>query len=234
MKDYFNGANNLDDISNAARNIKLELEIPDEMPKYVPNSGSSILDSLSTEYFNNMLKEESIRKEYMKIGMFGFVSWRWIIPLSKWIGERKCLEVMAGRGWLSHALRTKGIDVIATDNFSWNRPQFIQNWTDTVTDIEKIDAIDAVEKYGSKIDILIMSWPFRNNTAYKVIKTLYEINPNVLIIYIGEGNGGSTANGDFFKSFSLIEDYEFETVASHYQSWNMIKDGLFLGKYTGI
>jgi hypothetical protein len=234
MKDYFNGANNLNDISEVSRNIKLELEIPNEMPKYVPNLGSSLLDSLSTDFFNDMLKEETIRKEYIKLGMYGFVSWRWISPLSEWIGERKCLEVMAGRGWLSHALQIKGIDVTATDNYSWNRPEYIQNWTDTVTNVEKLDAIDAIEKYGSEIDILIMSWPFRNKTAYKTIKTLYKVNPNAMIIYIGEGRGGTTANDDFFDTFSIIKDYEFEIAASHFQSWNLIKDGLYLGRYSSL
>ncbi|MGN5650934.1 hypothetical protein [Bacillus sp. Brlt_9] len=231
MNDYFNGAKNLRDISVAARDIKLELKIPEEMPKIIPEFGSSLIDTFSNESTMNMLKERLLRESYVKIGMFALVSWKWINPLSEWIGERKCLEVMAGRGWLSHGLRTKGIDVIATDDFSWNGPEYIQTWTDTVTEVEKLDAIDAVKKYGTEIDILIMSWPYMDDTAYRVIKCLNEVNPKALVIYIGEKCGGCTANDEFFNSFSIIEDPKFEIAASHFQSWHLFFDKLFLGKY---
>ncbi|KAA9007339.1 hypothetical protein F4V43_02310 [Paenibacillus spiritus] len=70
--------------------------------------------------FNNPFQDGAFeaRYKYNKEGMFAFVSWRWINPFVEWIDNRRCLEVMAGRGILSYALRQKGVDIITTDDFS--------------------------------------------------------------------------------------------------------------------
>ena len=60
-----------------------------------------------------------LRGQFIKNIGFTLISNDWIKPLSQWIGNRKCLEVMAGTGSLSFALQQQGINIIATDNFSW-------------------------------------------------------------------------------------------------------------------
>lgn len=196
--------------------LKGKYEIPDKMPKF------GMFDPKSFE----------ARVNYINEGMFAFVSWEWVNPFVEWIGERKCLEVMAGRGILSYALREKGVDVVSTDDFSWAKEKdYCKQWNDTVTGVEALDAVDAVEKYGKDIDILIMCWPFMDDTAYEVIKKLNEVNSRAVVVYIGEGYGGCTASDSFFDNFEEIEDAEFDKVVDKYQAWPAIHDYPVLGKY---
>lgn len=228
MTDYFKDAKNLTEIMETK--IVLEDKIPDKMPKYTSNSLYSFMDADRDPF--GFMKESRLRQAYIDKGMFGFVSWKWINPFVEWIGNRKCLEVMAGRGWLSHALREKGVEVIATDNFSWHNGEVYSSWKNTVTSIEEIDAVSAVEKYASEIDIVIMCWAFMDNIAYETIKKLHEINPNALVVFIGEGAGGCTANDNFFNHFQRITNDElFEKAANNYEHWDCLHDRLILGQY---
>lgn len=178
----------------------------------------------------------TLRNEFTKMGMFGFVSWNWINPLAEWIGDRKCLEVMAGRGWLTRGLRDRGTSIRATDDFSWHKEDKYKRWENLVTYVEELDAIESVEKYGKNVDILIMSWPYMDDTAYEVIKTLYEVNPKAVVVYCGEGRGGCTASDKLFGHFkSTGEDVNnrfHDKVASKYESWQGIYDYLDVGRYT--
>lgn len=208
------------------KEITIEEKIYDSMPKFYKKK--DVFDfNFNPEV---MIKETMMREKFVQMGMFGFVSWKWINPFSEWIGNRKCLEVMAGRGWLSYALRQKDIDVIATDNYSWARNLYKQ-WNDTVTEVEELDAIESIEKYASSVDIVIMSWAYMDNTAYQVLKRLKEVNPNAILVFIGEGAGGCTADDDFYESFDILEDYSFyKNVASNYERWESIHDRICIGR----
>jgi hypothetical protein len=186
--------------------------IPDYMPKV------SFIDQFK------------LREEYIKERGFSFVSWKWINPLVNWIGNKKCLEVMAGKGTLSYALRQKGVNIITTDDFSWAKSGY-HEWNETLTEVVNMDAVDAVDKFGKDIDVLIMSWPYMDDTAFRVIKRLHEVNPSALIIYIGESMGGCTANEDFFYHFERIDDELFDEVTSNYERWQGLHDYPMLGKY---
>lgn len=172
-----------------------------------------------------------MRDKYIKEGMFGFVSWKWVNPFVKWINNRKCLEVMAGRGILSYALKQKGVNIITTDDFSWHTKEEFKQWNNSITEIEKIDAIEAIKKYGKEVNIVIMSWPYMDNTAYQVLKTLYEVNPFVYLVFIGEHWGGCTADDEFFQHFEEIEDENFQVVNEKYERWFGLHDYMMLGRY---
>lgn len=215
---------------------KTKIEVSDEIPDCMPKQAEPMHNFFSSprteeEMESFMLrgqKEFVLREAYNQAGMYAFVSKKWVVPFSRWIGERKVMEVIAGRGFLAKALREQGIEVHASDNFSWG----VGNWTETVTEVEKMDAIEAVLKHGKDHDILIMGWPYMDDLAYYIIKTLYQVNPNALVVYIGEGNGGCTASERFFEHFKLIEDEGFEEATSNYQSWEYIHDRLYLGRYS--
>ena len=212
-------------------NTKIEIseDIPNEMPKNTVDTSG--LHPFSEEYLQaktyGFQNEFHLKNAYNEAGMYTFVSLRWIVPFAKWIGERKVMEVMAGRGFLSKALREQGITVHASDNFSWP----VRTWSETVTDVIKMDALEAVEKHGKEYDILIMGWPYMDDTAYRIIKRLYEVNPRALVVYIGEPSGGCTADELFFEHFDMIVDEKFIEAAMYYQSWEAIHDGLYLGRY---
>ena len=159
----------------------------------------------------------TLRSDFIKTIGFTLISNDWIKPLSQWIGDRKCLEVMAGTGSLSFALQQQGIDIIATDDFSWEGSS---NWNDNNnywTEIEHIDATKAVEKYGKDIDIIIISWPYMDDTAHRILQSMRKVNLNCIMIFIGEGMGGCTADDEFFEAIQEIENTEFEQVVSNFK-----------------
>ena len=102
--------------------------------------------------------------------MFALVDQTWTARLARKIGDAKCLEVCAGKGWLAKALATNGVKVIATD---------IDPHEDSVFAIEQISANDAIDKYN--FDYLIISWPHM-----KVLESCFKkLKPMQKIIYIG-------------------------------------------------
>lgn len=178
---------------------------------------------------DNRIKAYYLQDELRQKGMYAVITWQWVKPLAKWIGDRRCLEVMSGRGWLSLALRSQGVNIISTDDYSW--ADTIQ-WGESVTEVERLDAIEAVNKYGKDIEILICAWPYMDDTAFRTISALHVINPDALIIYIGEFDGGCTADDNFHKHFQTIKDEEFHRVADMYQRWPSLHDFVYLGKYS--
>ncbi|WP_456364200.1 hypothetical protein [Priestia aryabhattai] len=225
MKNLFDDVNTLRETLSMP--VEIELKIPNEMPEDYTQTHSRLEDVPFRS-----IKALRLRDAYNEAGMYGFVSWRWVDPFVKWINGRKCLEIMSGRGWLSYALQQRGVNVIPTDNFSWH--QNFKEWYDTLTDVECIDAINAVEKYGLDIDIVIVSWPQANDTAFKVLKKLYEINSNAVFVFIGEEKVEVCADPNFYKHFEKINDEEFLLVADKYQSWFNFPDRLILGRYKEI
>ncbi|NMA84055.1 MAG: hypothetical protein GX962_09355 [Epulopiscium sp.] len=145
----------------------------------------------------------------------------WIEALSRWIGSRRCLEVMAGTGALTCELRKCGVDIVATDNYSWKK-------CNTWVHVDEIDAVEAVEKYKN-VDILIMSWPpYQNDIAFEVLNKMRMVNPDCRMVYIGEEEGGCTANDKFFSLIEEIEDESFHKVKLEFQNWSGIHDRPFL------
>src|SRR5206468_3458872 len=96
----------------------------------------------------------------MKIGMFHrYVSWSFmdynaLKRLAEFINEinKEVLSVGSGRGWIESLLqKIVNPKIIATDNNTWDYSD------NTFTEIEQIDAIDAIKKYNT--EILMMIWP---------------------------------------------------------------------------
>jgi hypothetical protein len=193
--------------------------IPDKMPVATDRLG----DPLDFDFISPRMK----REVYLDHGMFAFVCWDWVNPFVEWIGDRKVLEIMSGAGWLSKALREKGVNVIATDNLSWWK---YHEWTQ-VTKIEKINAIQAINRYGKDVEILIVSWPDMTPQAYRALRQIRRVNPKCLVVYIGEYDG-CTADDNFFDHFYEIEDdLLFNKAAKKFKAWPGLRDYLRLGQY---
>lgn len=175
------------------------------------------------------------RYEVIGISSFALISRAWLKPLSEYIGSGKCLEIMAGRGILSKGLNDFGIDIICTDNFSWKWHRSDREEKNTLEpnqlwyDVENIDCIDAIEKYGRAIDYLICCWPYMDDGAYNSLVKMREINPHCKLIYIGEGEGGCTADDSFFETAVFVEnDDKFKLAANKFQCWWGVHDQLHL------
>lgn len=208
-----------------ASQIKISKSIPEKMPYYIPNDFFKNYDINFEKHLTLMNLQYILRDLYMKQYGFPFISKKWINPLVNYLKNKKVLEVMSGTGYLGSILKNKNINIICTDDFSWG-------YNNHYTNIENIDAIKAIKKYGKDIDIVIMSWPpYNSNIANKVTKKLHLINNSAKIIYIGEQKGGCTANDDFFNNIKVIKDKKFNKIRDNYQSYAHIKDNLYLVKY---
>lgn len=238
MEDFFKDVKDRMEIYSVP--IQIPDEIPDEIPKYTVSFEERFarmerepkteqeMRAFFEQDFSGTSKEMRLKEAYNGVGMYAFVSWKWVNPFVEWINGRKCLEVMAGRGWLSHALRLKGVDVIATDDYSWSNNR---GWKEPLTEVIDADAVESVNLFGKQIDILIMAWPYMDNTAFKVIKRLYEVNPTAIVVYIGEGPSGCTADKEFHDHFEEVDDEKFYPVVRNYQQWYAIYDYPVLGRY---
>lgn len=115
----------------------------------------------------------------------------------------RVLEVCCGSGYLGSLLKKNEINIHCTDTNKWKKDreadQFFQK---PYIKIEEIDALEAIEKYKNKTDIVLLSWPeYESDLATRVLEKCIEYN--ISMIYIGEDWGGCTADDSFFQ---LVED----------------------------
>ena len=160
----------------------------------------------------------------IKVGMWAIVYDEWIKELALWIGDRTCLEIMAGAGWMAKALAAHGVDIIATDDYSWEKNHSGNHnaLRKYQYDVEELEASEAVKKYQDR-DILICSWPYMDNEFTNACKN-WQGKP---IVYIGEGEGGCTANDEFFQGFE--EDESAPNI--QLMCWSGIHDYIQIGTW---
>lgn len=212
------------------KNQLLNKEIPERYPDEITDSYCDF--SITQSLIENNME----RFQLISISSFVLISKSWIRPLSKWIGKRRCLEIMAGTGMLSKALKDENIDIIATDNYTWGKETagdvFSEWFTKPYlwTEVEKLDAISAIKKYGKQVDIVICSWPYMDDNLYDALIKLRKINPKAILLYIGEDWGGCTASDNFFETATYIDDKEIYKINKKFQSWAYIHDRIKLYK----
>ncbi len=142
--------------------------------------------------------------------MWAIVDRTWPKIISEQFRNKTILELFAGAGWLSKVLREQGQTVIATDAYTQNH----------VTDIEELNAVDAVKKYASQTDVLLLSWPpYTSEEAAKALALWPDDKP---VIYIGEDKGGCCATDEFFDRFD-------EHSTHRIPQWPGIHDYLMIG-----
>ena len=153
-------------------------EIPDTFPDL--EKDLSIFSTRSEYSFEERVYEHQLREEYTLRCGFAIISKEWIQPLAKFIGKDKC------------------VDIICTDNLSWEEDSMTE-WRDHFTEIENLDCVEAIEKYGKDVKYIIMSWaPYHEKESVLAYRKMKEVNPDAVMIYIGEDKGGCTACDEFF------------------------------------
>ncbi len=147
------------------------------------------------------------------------------------------LELGCGSGCLAKGLMDRGINMIPTDSYSWYGPK--STFTDDrmwipLHEIEKIDMVDAVKKYGEDVDFVLLSWPVLDYDRYEdLVKTMHNINPDLKMLYCGEWYDGCTANAGFFEVVKECDgfNYGIESVNRVHQTWDWIHDYWYLLEY---
>ena len=146
----------------------------------------------------------------------------------KIVGEGKVLEIGAGTGLLAKYLEAAGIDIVATDDYSWFSRNGFQ-WKKYFS-VEKLDFKDAIRKY--KTDFLLMCWPkYDDPFAAEAAELFTELNPNGKILYIGEGSGGCTGDDLFHEG--ILELDPLDDINEIFPQWEGLHDNVYLVKWVG-
>lgn len=146
------------------------------------------------------------------ISHFGYA-----LPNAEFIDEvaqmGKILEVGAGTGYLSQLIYQKGVEVIATDPGETLYLFESKRWFEVL----EMDANKAIEKNPDHT--VLMAWPCLNENWAN--EALLRMKNRQKIIFIGEEEGGCTANSSFFQTL----EYEFEKIrALPWKSFPMMND----------
>jgi hypothetical protein len=129
-------------------------------------------------------------------GIYCFYSSELISGLAGLIGERKCCEIAAGDGTLSRFLMDKGVNVTATDDYSWEHSVKYPDW------VVKCEAKEALSM--DKPEVVICSWPPANNIFEKQI---FKTRSVQMYIVIGSRHQIAAGNWDEYGSQT---NFEFE------------------------
>lgn len=169
----------------------------------------------------------AVRDEIVKASGYAVLSLDWLCPLAQWIGGRQCLEVMGGCGSLSKSLSDLGVSIVCTDSYKWeNRsPEWFSSpWTE----VQQIDALSAIERYGRKSEIIVCSWPYRDDSCYQALMAMRRVNPDATMLFIGElpdwSGSSATADPSFFRAAVQVQDEDFKTAVSAYTTCYLLHD----------
>lgn len=139
-------------------------------------------------------------------GMWGVIDMNWTGQLAAQIGNRRCLEVFAGRGWLSQALASHGVDIQATSRFSGHDG----SQAGLVHDVIDMSAMSAVQMFD--FEVLIMCWPPATGDALKAAKEARRLGRDFDIVFIGEPYSdlpyalSGTADDAFFEACEVVSE----------------------------
>ena len=148
----------------------------------------------------------------------------WAIPdksvinkIVKFAAGEKILEIGCGKGLWAGLLRASGAYVTATDSGTWG--EFNQTTT-FIDDIKLKNNKESVDIYKDH-NVLMLIWPPYDTDMAEIALDTFTGNK---VIYIGEGDGGCTANDKFHRE--LESNW---TKKSNYliQTWPSIRDSCY-------
>ena len=198
------------------------IEKNDDAQTYIEMyDGGKIPIKIQPKLLRDFRTSFEFRNNIIRVCGFSVVTMNWVKQLSTKLVGKHGLEIMAGRGALSKALQDCGISMICTDSYDWESKTRFSTWRNHFIDVENLSAMDAVIKYGEDIDFIICSWPpYCGNDFVQALNKLYEINPNCEIIYIGEEEGGCTADDEFFETYDLTSIIDVNRIYPQFRGIN--------------
>lgn len=167
-----------------------------------------IMDDLPQDVKDNVRVSNGIRPSLMRAGYYVAATRENAKSIKANIGEGVVLDVMAGRGFFTKALREVGVKTIATDDNSWG----------ISSHVETLDAIEAIDKYAKDIDYVMIAWaPLQSDLDHKILWHIRKNHPHLTIINVGESSGGCTGSDIFWEDAEEDLNYPYihhETFAS--------------------
>lgn len=191
-------------------------------------------DALWQQLSGDLPKLDKALRDYRdylegQYGMWSYTNTAFISALADFLKGAPVLEVMAGNGYLSKGLREKRPTetIYTTDSQAWIKEN--ETGKHPVTDIEKLDAINAVKKYGAQIEYVIMSWaPDKGDSDWQLLQFIRENYPDLKLLVIGEKNG-ATNSPDFWKNAELSQA-GLTDVNAKLKSFDLIDEQVYLAK----
>lgn len=143
---------------------------------------------------------------------------------SKLFPNEKYLELMAGNGYISKGFRDNGIKSICTDNLSWSKQSPTGN--KKITDVEQIDALDAIDKYQTQVDAIVLAWsPDREEIDFEILEKIRKTELKFFLI--GE-KYGATNSKKFWDHAKIISDQRIDELNQVYPQYDLVHDKIFL------
>lgn len=149
----------------------------------------------------------------------------WPMPVRTWMSDlvgvlrwHSVLEVYAGGGWITRYLISRGIPAFATDNYSF----YVSGVHKVlpVYQVDNIDAVSAIETYGSICDTLLISWPPYNDKSVLKVADLWKGN----VVYIGEWAGGACAVDEYFQRLNVDAAWQMD-------NWMEQHSAIYFGRF---
>lgn len=190
--------------------INMYKNMPDFLPSNFPDLIPTLTDFLSygivpdklindLKYTNSFKLHDNfylhnLRTEFIKDFGFVLLSHPLIETVSKQLENRKVLEIGAGTGFLAKQLIDKNVNLIAIDHQANKTSEY--GFDKQHTEIVSYKAASFLNRYKNNFDTFILSWPdYSTDMAAKVLE---KMQPKQRLYYVGESEGGCTANDRFF------------------------------------
>lgn len=160
-------------------------------------------------------------------GMWAYISAPFVNDLSQYLNGRPTLELMAGNGYISKGLRDKqpSQQIFTTDSKDWTKEN--ETGKHPVTNIEQLDALSAIEKYGDQVGSIVMSWsPDGQEIDWQVLQEIRQLKNQPEFIVIGEQNG-ATDSKTFWQNADLTES---EPLNRNFSRFDLIHDRVYIVK----
>lgn len=138
---------------------------------------------------------------------------QFVDELTRFLENKRVLEIFAGNGYLAGLLSARGIDIRATTQFSGHDG----HERGVYFDVEDVDAISAVHNYGPGHDVLLVCWP---TVTTAVLHAVSLWGPDRDIVFVGEvtdhskNHLGGCGTDAFFEHMSFTK--RFETYKGNY------------------
>lgn len=165
---------------------------------------------------------EFMRESIISLSAFPLIAKDWIKVLAEYLHGEKCVEIMAGSGMLTYALKEMGIDIIATDNGEWE-------WEHKWTEVKQMDYQESIKCYMKECSYLILSWPEMGENADYALRLMRKENPKAKMVYIGEF-GGCCANQEFVDAARIVDREWICKINENFVNWAGIHDKVFILK----
>jgi hypothetical protein len=118
-------------------------------------------------------------------GIYCFYSKPLITALAARIGDRTCVEVAAGDGTLARFLRAAGTEVVATDDYSWQKTRAGA----ALADVARQDAKAALREHAPQV--VLCSWPPAGNPFEQHVFTTPSVETYIMIGARSEAAAGN-------------------------------------------